>query len=238
MYWKRGWQLFLQPRYLLRNLVVLARPVRRMFCAQSLHLAARPGSRARPIWLIMWGCILAAAITFPLVFGWIHFETVAGRLRALPRRRLRISDVLVSESSRCSGFLIFHGLVWSSFLVIAGVMLAMRRRMRDRDAAALQPFGEDIMPLVLLFADQRHRADAGGQLRMDARLRVRIPGDPARGHGDRHARVAAVRQVLSHLSAAGPAGRVVLQGRRTPQASRRTVPGAATPMPRRCTSTI
>jgi hypothetical protein len=31
-------------------------------------------------------------------------------------------------------------------------MLAMRRRMRDRDAAALQLFGEDIMPLVLLFA--------------------------------------------------------------------------------------
>jgi ribosomal protein S27AE len=48
--------------------------------------------------------------------------------------------------------LIFHGLVWSAFLVIAGVMLAMRRRMRDRDAAAMQQFGEDIMPLVLLFA--------------------------------------------------------------------------------------
>jgi hypothetical protein len=48
--------------------------------------------------------------------------------------------------------LIFHGLVWASFLVIAGVMLAMRRRMRDRDAAAMQSFGEDVMPLVLLFA--------------------------------------------------------------------------------------
>jgi hypothetical protein len=42
--------------------------------------------------------------------------------------------------------------VWSAFLVIAGVMLAMRRRMRDRDAAALQLFWEDIVPLVLLFA--------------------------------------------------------------------------------------
>jgi hypothetical protein len=42
--------------------------------------------------------------------------------------------------------------VWSSFLVIAGVMLAMRRRMRDRDAAAMKLFGENIMPLVLLFA--------------------------------------------------------------------------------------
>ena len=50
------------------------------------------------------------------------------------------------------GFLVFHGLVWASFLVIAGVMLALRRRMRDHGAAALQQFGEDILPLFLLFA--------------------------------------------------------------------------------------
>ena len=24
----------------------------------------------------MWGCIIAVAITFPLVFGWIHFQTL------------------------------------------------------------------------------------------------------------------------------------------------------------------
>jgi hypothetical protein len=50
------------------------------------------------------------------------------------------------------GTFIFHGLVWASLLVILGVMIAMRRRMRDRDAAAMQTFAEDIMPLVLLFA--------------------------------------------------------------------------------------
>jgi hypothetical protein len=48
--------------------------------------------------------------------------------------------------------IIFHGLVWSSFLVIAGVMIAMRRRMRDRGAEAVQQFGEDFLPLILLFA--------------------------------------------------------------------------------------
>jgi hypothetical protein len=31
-------------------------------------------------------------------------------------------------------------------------MLAMRRRMRDHGAAALQQFGEDFLPLILLFA--------------------------------------------------------------------------------------
>ena len=31
------------------------------------------------------------------------------------------------------GFFLFHGLVWASFLVIAGVMLAARRRMRREE---------------------------------------------------------------------------------------------------------
>src|SRR5690606_34034956 len=47
---------------------------------------------------------------------------------------------------------IFHGLVWSAFLVIPGVMLAMRRRMRDEGAVSVQRFEEDFLPLILLFA--------------------------------------------------------------------------------------
>src|SRR5262249_56687107 len=44
------------------------------------------------------------------------------------------------------------GLVWASFLVIAGVMLAFRRRMIDHGAVAVQQFGQDVLPLILLFA--------------------------------------------------------------------------------------
>jgi hypothetical protein len=47
--------------------------------------------------------------------------------------------------------LLFHGLVIASFLVIGGVMLFMRRRLTDRGVAATQRFGEDVLPLVLLF---------------------------------------------------------------------------------------
>jgi hypothetical protein len=54
------------------------------------------------------------------------------------------------ESSEA--FLVFHGLVWAAILVIAGVMLAMYRRMRNHGAAAVQQFGEDFMPLLLLFS--------------------------------------------------------------------------------------
>ena len=58
----------------------------------------------------------------------------------------------ISPSIRLLAFLIFHGLVWASFLVIAGVMLAFRRRMIDHGAAATQQFAQDILPLLALFA--------------------------------------------------------------------------------------
>jgi hypothetical protein len=99
----------------------------------------------------MWGCILAAAITFPLVFGWLHFETAPFGLEGyrvvvfgFPTFSFRVDSL--------PAFLIFHGLVWSSILVIGGVMLAMRRRMREEGAAAVQMFDEDFLPLILLFA--------------------------------------------------------------------------------------
>ena len=73
-------------------------------------------------------------------------------------------------------FVIFHGLVWASFLVIAGVMLAFRRRMIDHGAAATQQFAQDILPLLALFAISVTRVDADGQLHLDARLRLRLSG--------------------------------------------------------------
>jgi hypothetical protein len=150
LYWRRGWQLFFRPRYLGRNIVQLGRRLVGGFAFN--HFIWRRGvMRGAAHWLIMWGCLLASAVTFPLVFGWIHFASVPGDLSSyrayafgFPTATFRIESV--------PGFLIFHVLVWASFLVIAGVMLAMHRRMREHSAAALQQFGEDLLPLILLFA--------------------------------------------------------------------------------------
>jgi hypothetical protein len=150
MYWKRGWQLFLNPVHLPRNLAVWLQRLVNAFVFNRF-IWRRGIVRGTAHWLIMWGCILAAAITFPLVFGWIHFVLDGDgfdRYRVVIFGFPTFSFVIDS----LFGKLIFHGLVWSSFLVIAGVMIAMRRRMRDRDAAAMQQFAEDILPLVLLFA--------------------------------------------------------------------------------------
>ena len=150
MYWRRGWQAFGRPRFLLTNLGILLKRFLVEFVA-TRFIFRRGVGRGAAHWLIMWGCIIAAAITFPLVWGWIHFQTVPGDLETyqtyvfgFPVQSFRIQSIFA--------FIIFHGLVWSSFLVIAGVMLAMRRRMADRGAEAVQQFGEDILPLVLLFA--------------------------------------------------------------------------------------
>ncbi len=150
LYWRRGWQAFVSRERLLANVATLGR--RGLTEVAANRFIFRRGAwRGLAHVLIMWGCLLAAAITFPLVWGWIHFETVPGDLASyrafvfgLPVQDFRIESLLA--------FMAFHGLVWASFLVIAGVMLAFRRRMVDHGAAAAQQFGHDILPLLLLFA--------------------------------------------------------------------------------------
>jgi MFS transporter, NNP family, nitrate/nitrite transporter len=150
MYWRRGWQAFFSRRALASNTVSLGRRALLEFAANA-YIFRRGRLRGLAHWLIMWGCLMAAAITFPLVWGWIHFETVPGNLHMYRTFvfGLPVQDFPVESAI---AFIIFHGLVWSSFLVIAGVMLAFRRRMIDHGAVAVQQFGQDILPLLLLFA--------------------------------------------------------------------------------------
>jgi len=150
MYWRRGWSVFLTPRFLGSNVV---EALRRLFLAFAANrfIFRRGRLRGAAHWLIMWGCVVAAAMTFPLVWGWIHFETVPGRLD-LYRTFVFGFPINTFPVDSIAAFIIFHGLVWSAVLVIAGVMLAFRRRMVDHAAVTLQLFAEDVLPLVLLFA--------------------------------------------------------------------------------------
>lgn len=150
MYWRRGWQTFARPRVLAANVAEVGRRLIREVAANRF-IFRRGLTRGLAHLCIMWGCILAAAITFPLVWGWIHFETVSGAfdtyrvmLFGVPTATFRLGSAVA--------FVVFHGLVWSSLLVIAGVALAFRRRLIDHGAAALQQFGEDILPLLMLGA--------------------------------------------------------------------------------------
>ncbi|MBL8874626.1 MAG: MFS transporter [Phycisphaerae bacterium] len=150
LYWRRGWQVFFSRDRLIANFAAWPTRIFGVFALNNfIFRRSRPRWAAH--WLIMWGCLMAGGITFPLVFGWVHFQTPPDDferyrvfLFGFPTFSFRIGSVL--------GGMIFHGLVWASFLVIAGVMIAMRRRMRDHGAEAVQQFSEDFLPLILLFA--------------------------------------------------------------------------------------
>ena len=116
VYWRRGWQVFFRPKYLARNLANWVGRLTGEFALNNF-IFKRGRNRWAAHWLIMWGCLLAIAITFPLVFGWIHFETVPDNLDwyrtyvfGFPTFSFPVHSI--------AGFLIFHGLVWSSFLAV------------------------------------------------------------------------------------------------------------------------
>jgi hypothetical protein len=150
LYWRRGWQAFWRRGFRFRNARFWLSRIGLDVLANRF-IVRRDRLRGLTHLLIMWGCMLAVAITFPLVFGWLHFRPVSGNL-ALYEAVVFGFPAFTFPHDSVAAFFLFHGLVWASFLVIAGVMLAMRRRMREEGAAALQRFAEDFMPLILLFA--------------------------------------------------------------------------------------
>jgi len=148
LYWRRGWHIFF--KRLPQNLFRLGGRVGKDFAGN--HFIFKRGTlRWAAHFCLMWGCLIAFGITFPLVFGWMHFYTVPGKLDWY-RAYVFGFPVLDFPAHSIFAFVMFHGLVWSAFLVIGGVMLAMWRRMRDHGAASVQQFAEDILPLFLLFA--------------------------------------------------------------------------------------
>jgi nitrate/nitrite transporter NarK len=149
VYWDRGWELF-RRRGILRSFG-------RITALAFTNLAAQRfiAHRSRLRWwmhqCLFWGCLLAVAITFPLVFGWIHFRTLPGNqltyvayLFGFPMGSFRLHTA--------TAWLLFHGLDISALLVLAGIALSLWRRMTDKGARALQQFGMDFLPVILLFA--------------------------------------------------------------------------------------
>ena len=149
VYWDRGWQLF-REQGVLRSLAGLA-------ALGATHLFAQTFIRRRSSlrwWMhqfLFWGCILAVLITFPLVFGWIHFRT-------LPGDQMTYVTYLFGFAAgtfhlhTAMAWLLFHGLDISALLVLAGIALSLWRRMRDKGAQAVQSFAMDFFPIILLFS--------------------------------------------------------------------------------------
>jgi hypothetical protein len=149
MYWRWTVRAFGQPR---RWLTVARLP---LLLLDQMVLQRFIGKRSVRRWgahaCLAWGCLLAFAVTFPLVFGWARFTSAgpdADRYQAwmfgfpagtFPLHSLR-------------AWLVFHILDIAAVLVLAGCALAFLRRSQDEGDRATQRFDLDILPLLMLIA--------------------------------------------------------------------------------------
>jgi hypothetical protein len=148
VYWRRGWQLFRDRKRVAANAKSAAATLAGNLIEQRF-IARRGFTRWMMHALIMWGCLISALVTFPLVFGWIHFKLEGAQGY---RAYLFGFPASVLEGRSILAWITFHALDFTALMVIAGCAIAIRRRLRDRGAIALQQFLLDFVPHLLLIA--------------------------------------------------------------------------------------
>lgn len=147
-YWLRGWKLFRERKKLFGNAAIAGETIGKNILGQNF-IFRRGTSRWLMHFLIMWGCILSAAITFPLSFGWVHFrlEGESGY-----RAYLFGFPTHILDGRSILGWIQFHALDFTALMVLAGCAIAIHRRLKDRGAIAYQSFLLDFTPHLMLIA--------------------------------------------------------------------------------------
>ena len=150
MYLKRGLQMFMRRSAVVpRNTGRLGKLLLDNFVLQKF-ITERSTERWIMHACLSWGGMLAFAVTFPLVFGWIHFESVADNAAIY---RVFFIGYAMEEFAVNSmrGFLHFNLLNLSAVLMLFGLVLSVKLRMSDKGELAIQTFADDVLPLLLLF---------------------------------------------------------------------------------------
>jgi hypothetical protein len=144
---RRGWEAFRRRKG--RNLAALPSLVGTHLLAQGF-IRRRSRSRWLAHQLVFWGCILAGLVTIPLTLGLLHFESVG---QDAEEYRVYVSRVgtVAFDAQSVIGWLTFHALDIAAVLVLAGVLIFLRRRLRDPGALAVERSG-DFLALAGLFA--------------------------------------------------------------------------------------
>src|SRR5262249_28795150 len=138
LYWIRGWQFFLAPKQLPGNILHLGKLFWDNFIVQRF-IERRSHLRWTAHWLIAWGCLLAAAVTFPLSFGWLRFETARTTQEIYQCYAFGV-HVFTFPLHSFFAPLIFNILDIAAVMVITGIFLALWRRANDGGALAVQQF--------------------------------------------------------------------------------------------------
>ncbi|MCZ7527922.1 MAG: MFS transporter [Acidimicrobiia bacterium] len=146
---RRGWEAFWRRGARVRNVGSLPGLVLTNLAAQGF-IRRRSGARWAAHQLVFWGCVLAALVTFPLVFGWLHFESVGQDAREY-RTYVAGIGTFSFDSRGVLGWFVIHALDVAAFLVLAGVFIFLSRRLRDPGALAVER-SSDFLALAGLFA--------------------------------------------------------------------------------------
>ncbi|MFD0567035.1 MFS transporter [Kitasatospora saccharophila] len=144
----QGWKAALSWDNLKRSPAALPKMIATYLGFQKF-LGARSHARWAAHQLIFWGCLLAAAITFPLTWGWFTFTSASA---AGPGYEMRLwgFKLFGFDSGSFLGWALYHGLDLAAVMVIGGAGYFLWRRMRDRAATTGQRFGYDFLPLLAL----------------------------------------------------------------------------------------
>ncbi|MBX6341882.1 MAG: MFS transporter, partial [Thermomicrobiaceae bacterium] len=147
-YFRAGWANFLSWRNFRRYAALIPTAWWTDILAQTF-IRRRSTTRWLMHLAIFWGVVISLLVTIPLTFGWIHFTLVGtDRYRAwffgIP--------VFTFPIEAGTGFAVFHILDFTAVLLIAGLAIAIWRRVTDAGLITTQRFGFDLMPIILLFA--------------------------------------------------------------------------------------
>ena len=147
-YFKAGWRDFLSWRNFRRYATLIPRAWWTDIFAQTF-IRRRGLARWVMHLCIFWGVVLSLMVTVPLTFGWIRFTLVEPDgyrmwLVGVPTIAFPLDTPIA--------FVAFHALDFTAVLLLVGLAIALWRRATDSGLLAVQRFGFDLLPLLLLFA--------------------------------------------------------------------------------------
>jgi len=147
-YFRAGWVNFFSWRNFRRYTLLIPKAWWTDIFAQTF-IRQRSTQRWIMHLCIFWGVILSLLITLPLSFGWLHFTLIPpGNYDAwffgLPVFSFPIASWI--------GFATYHALDFSALLLLVGLTIALWRRITDAGLLAIQRFGFDLVPIILLVA--------------------------------------------------------------------------------------
>jgi hypothetical protein len=149
-YFRAGWANFLSWENFRRYTFLIPKAWWTDIFAQTFIL-----KRGRARWImhmaIFWGVLLSLAVTFPLTFGWIHFELAENNRDNYTAFFFGFA-VFSFPIEAGVGFAVFHILDFTAVLLIVGLAIAIWRRITDAGLLTTQRFGFDLLPIILLLA--------------------------------------------------------------------------------------